>query len=142
MNLKKCISLILAMVMLVSNIGLAFSVHFCGGKVAAVSSVFQSGKVCEMERKAVKMTCCAKKLAEQHKKCCSDKKVNLKAKSDNGIVKNGSFQLESPLFYSHSWKPLYNKPVVFTEQKKTIHYYCDANSPPLFKLYSRYTLYA
>lgn len=142
MNLKKCTSLILAAVMLVSNAGLAFSVHFCGGKVASVSSVFHSGKVCEMEKKVVKMTCCAKKLAEQHKKCCSDKKVAFKAKSDNGIVKNGSFQLETSFFYSQSWKPFYEKPVVFTAHKKTIRYYCDANSPPLFKLYSRYTLYA
>jgi hypothetical protein len=142
MIFKKCISLILVAVMLVSNAGLAFSVHFCGGKVASVSSVFHSGKVCKMEKQVVKKTCCTKKIAEQHKKCCSDKKVSLKAKSDHGIVKNVSFQLEIPFHHNYSWKPFYEAPAVFYTNKEPARYYCDAHSPPLFKLYSRYILYA
>lgn len=37
MNLKKCTGLFLAFLLLVSNIGFAFDVHYCGGEIASVS---------------------------------------------------------------------------------------------------------
>ncbi|AWI24618.1 hypothetical protein HYN49_01220 [Flavobacterium pallidum] len=132
----------LAILVLFSNAGLAFSVHFCEGKVAAVSSVFHSGKVCEMEKKVVGKACCAQKLAEKHKKCCSDKKVTLKSKSDNGIVKNASFQFTAALPERYNPDAFFEKRIAFRSNKETIRYYCDAHSPPLYRLYSHYILYA
>jgi hypothetical protein len=37
MNFKKQISIFLAILLLVSNVGLAFNVHYCGGEIASVS---------------------------------------------------------------------------------------------------------
>jgi len=37
MSLKKCTGLFLAFLLLVSNIGFAFDVHYCGGKIASIS---------------------------------------------------------------------------------------------------------
>lgn len=142
MNFRKCISLILSVLLLVSNTGLAFSVHYCGGKIASVSSVYHTGKVCEMEKPVVEKPCCAKKIAEKHKKCCKDKVVNLKEKTGDGIVKTFSVQIDAP-FIICNWKPINFRAVIVNDTKVTlIRHYCDANSPPLFKLYSQYLLYA
>ncbi len=142
MNPKKCTSVFLAMLILVTNIGLAFNVHYCGGKVASISSIFHSGKVCSMEKRVVEKACCAKKIAEEHQRCCKDKKVTLKNSADNGVVKVFSFQLDTPIVL-HNESPSF--PEAQSEsipQEKSTHYYCDAHSPPLFKLYSCYLLYA
>jgi len=133
--------LILALLLLVSNTGLAFSVHYCGGKIASVSSVYHTGKVCKMEQPVVEKPCCAKKIAEKHKKCCKDKVVNLKEKPDNGIVKVFSFQIEAP-FVIPSWKPVTLQPALISTRIAVPEHYCEANSPPLFKLYSQYIFYA
>src|SRR5215216_3273290 len=106
MNFKKCTSLFLAILILVSNVGLAFSVHYCEGKIAAITSVFNTEKVCEMEIKPAKETCCAKKVVEKHKNCCKDKVVNFKDKSDDTIVKTFSFQIDAP-FTIAVWKPVF-----------------------------------
>ncbi|AWA28819.1 hypothetical protein HYN48_01225 [Flavobacterium magnum] len=142
MKFQKSTCLILAMLVLFSNAGLAFSLHFCEGKVAAVSSVFHSGPVCEMEKQPIKKTCCAKKKAEKHRKCCSDKKVSLTSKSDNGIFKNVAFQFEATFPKHEPLNPTQEKATVLRGPEKTIRYYCDAHSPPLYLLYSHCILYA
>jgi predicted transcriptional regulator len=48
MQIKKHIALLLAFFLLISNSGLAFNVHYCGEKIAAISSVFSDEEVCEM----------------------------------------------------------------------------------------------
>lgn len=131
----------MALLVLVSNTGLAFNVHYCGDKIAAVSSVYYAGKVCEMEKPVVEKPCCAKKIAEQHKKCCKDKVVNLKEKTDGGIFKTFSLQINTP-FIIQLWKPITFEPVVITDKVTVTRHYCEANSPPLFKLYSQYIFYA
>ena len=85
MNFKKHISLLLAFFLLVSNSGLAINVHFCEGKIAAVTSVFSKEEICKLPVEEEK-SCCAKP-DPQHKKCCSDKEVNLKNKTFNLILK-------------------------------------------------------
>jgi len=141
MNFRKCISLILALLLLVSNTGLAFNVHYCGGKIASVSSVYHTGKICAMEKKVVEKPCCAKKIAEQHKKCCKDKVVNFKEKTDLGIFKVFSIQIDAP-FLIHVWKPISFESVIVADTITVIRHYYEANSPPLFKLYSQYIFYA
>lgn len=141
MNFKKCISLILAVLLLVSNTGLAFNVHYCGDKIASISSVYTTGRVCEMEKPVVIKPCCAKKIAEQHKKCCKDKVVNFKEKTDQGIVKTFSIQINKP-FLIHVWKPILFEAVIISDKVTVIRHYSEANSPPLFKLYSQYIFYA
>lgn len=141
MNLRKSISLILAFFLLVSNVGLAFNVHFCGGEVSSISTAYKISESCTMPEKAApEKKCCAEK-AKEGKKCCSDKKVDLKKKSEEVVVKTFSFHASLP-FVVQDWKPLvFENPTQSLKQDR-IGYCCNANAPPLFKLYSQYIFYA
>ena len=141
MNFKKCTSLFLALLLLVSNIGLAFNVHYCGDEIASVSSVYNVEEVCEMPEIPADKACCAAEMAINHKKCCSDKVVDLQDKGDDILVKNFSFQIDVP-FVATAWEPLVFPTVPSVKALEQTAYYCDANAPPLFKLYSQYLLYA
>ena len=133
MNFKKQISILLAVLLLVSNVGLAFNVHYCGGEILSVSlnSTLPSLKS--------EKGCCEAK-ASKKDSCCKDKKIVIQKKVDNGIVKSFSFQFD--YFFV---VPEHNQ-IVFTavpsfKSNLNLSYYCDANAPPLFKLYSQYLLY-
>ena len=138
MQIKKHISIFLAFFVLVSNSGLAFNVHYCEGKIAAISSVFSKEEVCKMPIKEAKF-CCAKEQTT-HKKCCSDKEVKLESKTEKVVIKTISFDLDSVFviqeFNSFDFVFL---PKTVTTQNVT--YYCDANAPPLYKLYCQFTLF-
>jgi hypothetical protein len=134
MKFKSHIIIFLAILLLVSNTGLAFNVHYCGDKIASVSlgstepSILQKGE-----------DCCLKK-AIKKESCCKDKKIVLKEKAEDKIVKFFSFQFDYACLESEY------QPTVFTtapsfEKNQSLTYYCDANAPPLFKLYSQYLLY-
>jgi len=139
MNFKKHISILTALLILVSNSGLAFTVHYCEGKIASVSSVFSQEEVCDMPV-VVEKTCCAKP-ETTHKKCCSDKKVDLKNKTEKIIIKTISLDFE-PAFFAEYNNPLFAS--IQTQQLSTenVAFYCDSNAPPLYKLYCQYTFYA
>jgi hypothetical protein len=130
-KISKHIAILLSVLILVSNVGLAFNVHYCGNKIASVSFVSQktdTGK-----------DCCGN--AIQKSSCCKDKKVKLEKKSDNSVVKSFAFQLELP-FAAYDWKPIAGlNPVDFKSSPFTA-FYCDSNAPPLYKLYSQYLFYA
>jgi len=140
MKIKKHISLLIAMLILVSNVGLAFNVHYCGGEIASVSLAYKSEMPC-METSDSESSCCA--ATEKKDSCCSNSKVDLKKNTtDNIIVK--SFQLDLGSFtIVDNWKP-----VVDSEEEEVIvksdvaSFYCDSNAPPLFKLYCQYIFYA
>lgn len=140
MKIKKHIGLLLAMLILVSNVGLAFNVHYCGGEIASVSLAYKSEMPC-MENSDSENSCCA--ATEKKDSCCSDSKVDLKKNTtDNIIVK--SFQLDLGVFtFADNWKP-----VTFNEVEEVVvksdipSFYCDSNAPPLFKLYCQYIFYA
>ncbi len=138
MQFKKHFSLILAFLLLVSNSGLAVNIHFCEGKIAAISSVFSKEEVCEMPVKE-EIACCAKPDL-QHKKCCSDKEVNLKNKIEKMVIKTISFDLHWA-YFPNEWKPVIFNALLPIISTSTIVYYCDANAPPLYKLYCQFTLF-
>lgn len=139
MFFKKQISILIAVLVLVSNSGLAFNVHYCGGKIASITSVFSDGEVCSMPVKEVK-SCCEKK-QKVNKKCCSDKEVNLKNKTEKVVVKTISFDFEPGYFIDNtSFNQIVVNKVDYKHQ--VFEYYCDANAPPLYQLYCQYTFYA
>lgn len=141
MNLRKSTSLILAFFLLVSNMGFAFNVHFCGGEISSISASYKVDGACKMPKKATsEKKCCAEK-AKEDKKCCSDKKVDLKKKSEEVVFKTFSFQAELP-FIVNDWKPIVFENQPLSVKQNTIDYCCDANAPPLFKLYSQFIFYA
>jgi|SRR5690606_7097214 len=140
MQVRKCTSLFLAFLLLVSNIGLAFNVHFCEGKIAAVSSVYNVDEVCEMPAAPAEKACCAE-AKKDHESCCKDKTVDLQDKSDDKIVKTFSFSVLA-LAPELDWKPVQVYDEIPFAKESASNYYCDGHSPPLFKLYSQYIFYA
>ena len=130
MQFKKCTSLLLTFLLLASNIGLAVNVHYCGGEVASVTPVFVT---------ANDASCCGMKKSES-KGCCKTKTVKAE-KEHETIVKAFHFSFEAPFVPSEFLFLPISKPTVFIEKPVTA-YYCDANAPPLFKLYNQYVFYA
>lgn len=133
MNIKKCTSLFLAFLLLVSNVGLAFNVHYCGEKIASVSL---STIVSAPTEKG-----CCEKIAAKKDSCCKDKVVNFQKKSDTAIIKAFSFNPQFP-FLIQEWQTIVFSSNTNFNTTQTTAYFCDANAPPLFKLYSQYIFYA
>lgn len=134
MQFKKHICLLLAFLILGYNVGLAFNVHYCGSKIASVSLSIPAVSAMQKDK-----DCCLKK-AVKKESCCKDKKIVFKEKADDKIVKSFSFQFDTvfliPVYHSAVFNAVPN-----FEKKLSPAYYCDANAPPLYKLYSQYLLY-
>jgi hypothetical protein len=129
MKFKKHISLFLSVLLLVSNVGLAFNAHYCGGELASVS----------LASLKTEKGCCEKVVSKKDS-CCKDKKIVFQKKTDNGIVKFFSFQFDYAFLIPESHSVAFTSATNF-KNSTAITYYCDANAPPLFKLYSQYLLY-
>ncbi|MGL2966568.1 HYC_CC_PP family protein [Flavobacterium sp. XGLA_31] len=133
MIFKKYISILLTVLLLVSNLGLAFNVHYCENQIASVTL-----DTAQSLRKA-ESGCCGE--LEKESKCCNDKIIKAEIKSDQIIVKSLSFEAAFiPVAYD--WKPVVWSPKINFTQRDNFTYYCDANAPPLYLLYSQYTFYA
>jgi hypothetical protein len=132
MKLKKCTGLLLAFLLLVSNIGFAFDVHYCGGKIASVSLNTTASTAPENK-------CCG--AAEKKSSCCKDKVVHLEKKSDNATFKIFFFQFAFPAVIQE-FKPIAFLSIPNFKSNQIISYYSDANAPPLFKLYHQYIFYS
>ena len=133
MNLKRCTSIILAFLLLVSNVGMAFNVHYCGDEIASIS-------VNRIAPQQIEKGCCEKTVTKKDS-CCKDKVVNFQKKSDNTILKVFSFS--APYYFVI--KQVQTISFFSIENLKSIEvtsYYCDANAPPFFKLYHQYIFYA
>jgi hypothetical protein len=138
MKMSKITAIVVALLVLVSNAGVAMTVHYCGGKIASVSSGFSDKETCAEPKAVAEKGCCAKETS--HKKCCSDKKLNLKGKALDVVVKaseNGFTPFVLPVF-----EPVDFTYVAAVKTQQLPSYYCDANAPPLFKLYHQYIFYA
>nr|WP_314835142.1 hypothetical protein [uncultured Flavobacterium sp.] len=132
MNIKKCTSLFLAFLLLVSNVGMAFNVHYCAGEIASVSLESQQ---------QIKEKGCCEKIVSKKDSCCKDKVFHFEKKPDNAIVKIFFFELNAP-FLIQEWQPVVFSLTANFKITPVATYYCDANAPPLFKLYSQYIFYA
>lgn len=133
MIFKKHLSILLTALLLVSNLGLAINVHYCADEIASITINVapDSGKVVD--------ECCG--IVEEEPGCCNDKIIKAEIKSDQIIVKSLSFD---PALHSviYDWKPKVFISKNHFKQKNNSTYYCDANAPPLYLLYSQYTFYA
>ncbi|HEX9979768.1 MAG TPA: hypothetical protein VGB50_04295 [Flavobacterium sp.] len=142
MRLTKCTSLFLSFLLLVSNMGLAFNVHFCEGQIASITSVFNVEEVCEVQPvPALEEKACCAEAAKDHKSCCDDKIVDLKDKDHDVVIKftfGGDFLFHvAPITEIPSFIPKAVFPV-----KKDAVYHFEPENPPLFKLYHQYIFYA
>ena len=133
MNFKKCTSLFLAFLLLVSNAGLAFNVHYCGDQIDSIS--LKTTTAINLEK-----ACCTESDSIEES-CCKDKVVNFEKKSDNTILK--IFSVDSPYcelsYHVHNFIFSLRKEIT---NLKSDTYFCETNAPPLFKLYSQYIFYA
>lgn len=138
MNLKKCTSVLMAFYLLISSNGLAFNVHYCGDTIASVSSIFSNEEPCETEIHPEEKSCCATS-SESHDGCCSDETIQ--ADFDDVVIKQLHFDFDyisvlPTVEFSFST----NRVGLINEQ--LFAYYCDANAPPLYQLYSQFVFYA
>lgn len=133
MQLKKVINLGLALIILISNIGYSFTIHYCENKIASVTFNTASN-VNETEK-----TCCG--TTELTSKCCKNKIVKSVAKYDTIVSKSISFD---PVLYliSNQSHVQITSLAFYATIKNSESYFCDANAPPLYLLYSQYTFYA
>jgi hypothetical protein len=133
MNIRKHICITLAFLLLVSNIGLAFNVHYCGDEISSISfktSLFSN---------VIEKNCCGE--IEKKSPCCHNKVFHFQKKSESSLFKLFSPTTDFQLSNS-SWNPI---TAIFTSNFKlnsTPTYFCDANAPPFFRLYSQYIFYA
>ena len=135
MNFRKHISIVLATLILLANLGLSFAVHYCKDEIASVSFQYQEDEPCVEDVKS----CCA--TADSHDSCCSNKLIKVEKKTDDILVKTLQLDLEQTVFNA-DWKP---NLVVFNSVATTsneVAFYCDSQAPPLYKLYCQLVLYA
>ena len=133
MIFKKNISLLLTFFLLVSNLGLAFNVHYCDNEIASVTlNTAWALKDAEKD-------CCGE--VETASKCCKNKIIKAEVKSDQIIVKSLSVDADYIPIYN-DWKPDFFTSVFNFKTRENTTYYCDAHAPPLYLLYSQYTFYA
>ena len=133
MKFNKITSIFLTLFLLVSNLGLAITVHYCDNQIASVTLSTASNK------QNIEKDCCEK--VEKESKCCKNKIIKSTQKLDQITVKIISVDANYNLVFNE-WKS-----VVFANKNnfktREITTYCwDANAPPLYLLYSQYTFYA
>lgn len=141
MRIKKFTSLFLAILLLCSNFGIAINVHYCGDKIASLSSTFALLSI-QKNNTSYKKSCCCLVVKEKKDSCCKDKLLDLKKDTKDVVVKTFSFQVDAAL-------PLVklNESIIADGRKNlgqrgVTAYCCSPNAPPLFKLYKQYIFYA
>lgn len=143
MKFKKHINLLLALLILVSNTGLAFNVHYCEGEISGVSFSYQQEELCVEEKPVetkLQKSCCAQ--TTTHDSCCENSKVEIKkSTAENVLIK--IFQLDLASFIqTNEW---YASFIGFgkdeVQKNDTPEYYCETNAPPFYKLYSQFIFY-
>ncbi len=138
MYFKKPISVLLAVYLLVAASGLAFNVHYCGGELASVTSIFAFEEPCEVVSLTDSTSCCSSGEAD-HMGCCSDERVQ--ADFDEMLRSQINLDFSFTALFAAYPLPCLTEFVGHTSQKQG-HYCCDSNAPPLYKLYTQFVFYA
>ncbi|RXR20542.1 hypothetical protein EQG63_01005 [Flavobacterium amnicola] len=141
MTFKKHINVLLAILILVSNVGLAFNVHYCEGKISGISFNYKVEEPCVDEKPTKITSCCA--VENSHDSCCSNDKVEIKkTTSENVLVKSFQLDLASYLLVQECrfFQAILLQEVILPSENPS--FYCESNAPPLYKLYSQYIFYA
>lgn len=134
MIFRKSTSLLVAVFVLFSNLGLAFNVHYCHDKVASVTIDYQFEEACIEQAKS----CCA--AANSHLDCCSNKIVKIEKKSDKTLVNSFQIHLDCPILIKNSTFNFIQ--IKESRENESMHFYCDSNAPPFYKLYCQLVFYA
>lgn len=135
MQFRKSTSILLAIFILFSNLGLAFNVHYCEDKIASVSLNTIVSEPCLEDVKS----CCA--MQSSHEECCSNKVIKAEKKHDDFWSK--SFKLDFQQIFLFE-KPLFlaKENLVSFSKSESPSFYCNSNAPPFYKLYCQLVFYA
>ena len=117
MKFKKQLALSLCALYVVSVIGIALSMHFCGGKLASVS-VYAAKSACKI--------CKAEASDKKDDGCCKNTKVDVKIKDSHQA--QASFKL--PKLFSFESFLLPSVHNVFKKLMPSIFGYGENESPP------------
>lgn len=141
MKISKHIAVLVALLILISNIGLAFNVHYCEGNIASVSFDYKASEPCISEQNSIKDSCCAQQ--NTHENCCENSKVEIK-KSTTDTINNKNIQIDLPSFtLVEIWEStVFKSSSKISIAKESTHFYCNSNAPPFYKLYSQLIFYA
>ncbi len=134
--MKKITAILITTVILFSNLGLAFNVHFCHDKIASVSLSFEQDEPCDENPNA----CCS--ASDNHKKCCSETTIKTDKKSDDILVKSFQLDLQQFVANAQNWDFNFSKEIISIKKNDLIENYSESNSPPLYKLYCQLVFYA
>ncbi len=135
MHFRKHISIILATLILLANLSLSFSVHYCNDEIASVSFQYQNEEPCIDEE----TVCCTKQ--DTHESCCATKSTQVNKTTDDVFFKTFQVKLQPAVLNT-----IFNQNLILnvTELHKpaVTLYYFDSQAPPLYKLYCQMVLYA
>jgi hypothetical protein len=135
MNFRKHISILLASLILLANLGLSFTLHYCKDEIASVSFQIEKEEPC-IEKVT---SCCAKEAS--HDSCCSNKVIKVEKKTDDILVKIVQLELQ-PAVFNTDLEPTFIAYESKIETSKQVGFYCDSNAPPLYKLHCQFVFYA
>jgi hypothetical protein len=135
MNFRKHISILLASLILLANLSLSFTVHYCKDEIASVSFQIEKEEPC-IEKVT---SCCAKEAS--HDSCCSNKVIKVEKKTDDILVKIVQLELQ-PAVFNTDLEPTFIAYESKIETSKQVGFYCDSNAPPLYKLHCQFVFYA
>ena len=135
MNFRKHISIVLSALILLANLGMSFTVHYCKDEIASVSFQYEMEEPCV--EKAT--SCCA--IEPSHDSCCSNKLIKVEKKTDDILVKIVQLELQ-PAVFNTDWEPTFNAFESEIATSNRVGFYCDSNAPPLYKLHCQFVFYA
>ena len=139
MNLKKHISIFLALFILLVNSSASLVLHYCNDQIAYVSLVYQNNKLIDS---ASEDSCCASDSIESEEEgCCSNEKINTENKIDYSILKDFQFDFSAVHFLNET-PEFFAETAYFYSSTKSVAYYCNSNAQPFYKLYSQLIFYA
>ncbi len=138
MNLKRHISIFLALFILLVNSSASLVLHYCHDQIASISLVYQESKVATSAKED---SCCAADDKTDDKSCCSNEEIKVDKKIDYSILKGFQFNVLAVTF-ENEMPAFFNEVDVLSTNKKILDYYCDSNAPPFYKLYSQLIYYA
>jgi hypothetical protein len=135
MSIRKTIALFLAFFILMPNLGLALNVHYCHNEIASISI---KNELVELLN-PIDISCCSS--TENCGKCCSNEVVELEKNKEVFFQDFSSFK-SFPVVMMATVSMNLNWSYIGNIKKQVIENLCEANAPPLYKLYSQYIFYA
>ncbi|RAR71552.1 HYC_CC_PP family protein [Flavobacterium aciduliphilum] len=133
MNFKKSVALLLTAFLLIFQLGIAVTIHYCDDEIASISLKIP------FYNQNIEQSCCGK--MEQKSKCCKNKVVKSAEKLDQISTKIVGFDVSDFIVFDN-WSPSIFSVRILPVQKIGATYYCNAHAPPLYLLYHRLMFYA